>query len=125
MPAHVTALRKALLASRADADLDSQLHFPLVALTENTLTDRAGLGEALASARTLGVAWDREEACRGLACAATVVPGPREPTHAISVSVPTFRLSEELRRDLPDLPLELTEGLRVSLGALAVGIDPR
>lgn len=117
LPAHATALGKALLAARTDDELTGLLVPPLAALTANTLTDWARLRPALAAARESGIAWDHEEASVGLSCAATAVPGPGLPTHAISVSVPTFRLSDELRRDLLRLLPEIAAALRGQLVA--------
>lgn len=116
LPAHATALGKALLSARGEEELDTILRGPLPALTEKTLTGREELEAALRTARESGVAWDEEEAAQGLVCAATVVPAQGSPTHAISVSVPTFRLSEALKRRIPALLLESAEQLSEQLG---------
>ena len=121
LPAHATALGKALLAARADEDLQVLLEPPLAALTENTLTDWPRLQAALAATREMGIAWDNEEASLGLTCAATVVPSAGLPTHAISVSIPTFRLSEGARGDLLQMLTALAESLRGRLGVTSPG----
>jgi DNA-binding IclR family transcriptional regulator len=122
LPAHATALGKALLSARDGAELRRILHPPLAALTDRTLTEWGPLEASLAAARERGVAWDDEEVSAGLTCAAVTVPAAGLPTHAVSVSVPTFRLSEDLRRQIPDLLLEMAETLRARLGAAATGL---
>lgn len=124
LPAHATALGKALLAARDGVELRAILHPPLTALTERTLTEWGPLEAALDAARDLGVAWDHEEVSSGLTCAAVAVPAVGLPTHAVSVSVPTFRLSDELRAEIPDLLREMAESLRARLGAAPAGLDP-
>jgi DNA-binding IclR family transcriptional regulator len=96
LPAHATALGKALLA--ADPDARARLSGPLVPLTPRTLTDLAAVEADLALTRARGYAIDDGEAAEGLRCFAVVVPAGRgdgAPTDAISVSVPSFRLDDE------------------------------
>lgn len=95
LPAHATALGKALLAARDDEAVHGLLGPSLAALTPRTLVDPAALVADLAAARERGYAVDDEEAAEGLRCFAVVVPDGRDgsaATDAISVSVPTFRL---------------------------------
>jgi DNA-binding IclR family transcriptional regulator len=93
LPAHATALGKALLARRDD--VDDLLTWPLSALTENTITDRAALHAELALVRFQGWAADRQENTVGISCFAVALSGgPAE--DAISVSVPTARLTADL-----------------------------
>jgi DNA-binding IclR family transcriptional regulator len=56
-----------------------------------------------------------------LICAATAVRADGLPTQAISLSVPTFRLSAELKARMPLLLRETAEHLR---GELGIPIDP-
>jgi DNA-binding IclR family transcriptional regulator len=106
LPAHATALGKALLAARDDAEVHSLLRPPLTALTARTLTDPDVLSANLRDTRARGYAVDEGEAAEGLRCFAVVVPagGGRgagaAPTDAISVSVPAFRLDEDREQRL-------------------------
>jgi DNA-binding IclR family transcriptional regulator len=96
LPAHATALGKALLA--ADPAASNRLNGRLVALTPRTLTDPAAVEADLAVTRARGYAIDDGEAAEGLRCFAVVVPpgrGELAPTDAISVSVPSFRLDDD------------------------------
>lgn len=122
LPAHATALGKALLAARTDEELRAMFESPLAALTVNTLTDWPMLQAALAETREVGVAWDNEEASVGLTCVATVVPSAGLPTHAVSVSIPTFRLSEEVRQELVTMLTAAADSLRGLLSATSAGL---
>ena len=122
LPAHATALGKALLAARTDEELQGMLESPLAALTANTLTDWPRLQAALAAIRERGVAWDDEEASVGLTCVATVVPSAGLPTHAVSVSMPTFRLSGDVRQELVTMLTAAADSLRGRLGATSGGL---
>ncbi len=92
LPAHATALGKALLAQRGDGGVADLLDWPLDSLTPNTVTDRAALFDELASIRTLGWAADRQENTVGISCFAV----PLGLYDAISVSIPTARLDAGL-----------------------------
>jgi DNA-binding IclR family transcriptional regulator len=97
LPAHATALGKALLAARDDDTVVALLRQPLPPLTARTKTDLDALLDDLAQARSHGYAVDDGEAAEGLRCFAVVVPprrtgDPAPPTDAVSVSVPAFRL---------------------------------
>jgi DNA-binding IclR family transcriptional regulator len=102
LPAHATALGKALLAARDDDTVTGLLRLPLRALTSRTLTDPEALTANLRVTRARGYAVDEGEAADGLRCFAVVVPrhgssrseARQPPTDAISVSVPAFRLDE-------------------------------
>ena len=101
LPAHATALGKALLAAREDSDLRDVLDPPLRALTARTITTWESLRAELEATRERGYAVDDGETADGLRCFAVTVPqedwreGTCPPTDAISVSVPTFRLHEQ------------------------------
>jgi DNA-binding IclR family transcriptional regulator len=95
LPAHATALGKALLAQRGDATVDDLLVWPLPGLTPNTITDRGALLAELATIRTRGWAADRQENTVGIVCFAVPVAGGLS-NDAISVSIPTARLTADL-----------------------------
>lgn len=92
LPAHATALGKALLAERADETVDGLLTWPLRALTGHTITDPERLHDDLATVRERGYAVDREENTEGIVCFAMAVPLQTPAVDAISLSVPTSRL---------------------------------
>ncbi|WP_420958459.1 IclR family transcriptional regulator [Burkholderia gladioli] len=96
LPAHCSALGKALLASLDDETVQMIMPARLRALTEHSLTRRADLLAALAEVRERAYAIEREEACTGLACLAVFVgvssAGKRI---AVSTSVPVDRLTPQ------------------------------
>jgi DNA-binding IclR family transcriptional regulator len=106
LPAHATALGKALLAAWDDAALRDLLEPPLAALTGHTIVEWEPLRAELAATRARGYAIDNGEAAEGLRCFAVTVPTPPHleqaagPTDAISVSVPAYRLDEQREREL-------------------------
>ena len=91
LPAHATALGKALLADRADPEVDRLLPRPLSRLTPHTLTDAEVLREELARIRRRGYAVDREENSLGIRCVAVAVPLRTPAVDAVSVSIPVAR----------------------------------
>ncbi len=98
LPAHATALGKALLATRSEEEVDRLLPPELVALTPDTITDRTILLKDLDGVRRDGFAVDRSENSLDVRCYAVALTprhgGPS--TDAVSVSIPLFRLSDAL-----------------------------
>ncbi|WP_194409590.1 IclR family transcriptional regulator [Microbacterium cremeum] len=87
LPAHATALGKALLAYSPRGVVEQLVRSGLPSRTPATICDPAGLARELADVRRLGVAADNEECHAGRACVASPVLGPRgEPVAAISVA---------------------------------------
>lgn len=100
LPAHATSLGKALLAERGRDEVDALLPAELVALTPNTVVDRAALHEQLARFRAAGYAHEREENTPGLGCFAVALPYRRPVLDAMSCSVPLGRLDAEHERQV-------------------------
>lgn len=94
LPAHATALGKALLAELSDAELAGLLPDRLVPLTEHTLTDREALQAELGVVRERGYATEREEGTVGVACVAAPVSYRIPATDALSCSMPLDRVTE-------------------------------
>jgi IclR family transcriptional regulator, acetate operon repressor len=100
LPAHSTALGKALLAERTDEVLRELLPDRMEALTERTCVSRDVLLEELARTRRRGYAAEREENTVGLACFAVAIRSREPATDAISCSIPLARLSPARSRDI-------------------------
>ncbi|GAA3752834.1 IclR family transcriptional regulator [Micromonospora maritima] len=111
LPAHATALGKALLAGLPEPEVDRLLPRPLPRLTPATVTNRRDLGAALAAVRAAGYAVDREENAEGIVCFAMAVPLAEPAVDAVSVSVPVTRLR-------PDLEPAIVAALRETVGGL-------
>ncbi|GIF01692.1 IclR family transcriptional regulator [Paractinoplanes rishiriensis] len=111
LPAHATALGKALLAEHTDQEAGGMLQWPLAGLTANTITDRDAFHAALAEVRAAGYAVDREENAEGINCIAMAVPLTAPAVDAVSISVPVSRLR-------PELEASIVAALRETVGAL-------
>lgn len=95
LPAHATALGKALLAGHDDATVDRLFGGVLPALTRHTITTAQRLHAELDRVRARGYAVDREENTDGIVCFAMAVPLRSPATDAISLSVPAARLGAD------------------------------
>jgi DNA-binding IclR family transcriptional regulator len=94
VPAHATALGKALLAGLTDDEVDAMLPARLEALTPVTTVDREALFAELAAVRERGYAAERGQNTPGLGCFAVALDYRKPPTDAISCSVPYARLDD-------------------------------
>lgn len=94
LPAHATALGKALLAERAPDEVDGLLPDPLPALTSDTTTDRTDLHAELAEIRLRGWSLERGQSVVGIGCVAVTVPSRRPAIDALSCSVPLVRFTD-------------------------------
>ncbi|QOF75697.1 IclR family transcriptional regulator (plasmid) [Aminobacter sp. SR38] len=83
LPVHATSAGKVILAGMEPRELDVFLtHYPLRAITPDTVTDPARLREQVAAIRESGVAVTRGESSPGLAAIAVPVIGPDGATTA-------------------------------------------
>ncbi|MBA0126569.1 IclR family transcriptional regulator [Haloechinothrix sp. YIM 98757] len=86
MPAHATALGKAMLAGLDPKIVEANFRSRMATPTPNTVSDIDTLHRELARVRNRhGVAIDREEALAGVTCAAAPLPGHRSAPAAISL----------------------------------------
>jgi DNA-binding IclR family transcriptional regulator len=86
---HASAFGKCVLAFMDPAELQRILPAELPRLTVNTLTSRQTLITALTQVRKLGIAYDREEYCRGIICVGAPVFG-QEGRIAAGLGITTF-----------------------------------
>jgi IclR family transcriptional regulator, acetate operon repressor len=121
LPAHATALGKALLAELTPREVTALLPGPLTGLTRNTLTDTDALLLNLEQTRVRGHAVEHEENSPGIGCVALVVPYRIPATDAISCSIPVAaatgaeldRVAEVIRDHAQQLAARLrSEGIR-------------
>jgi DNA-binding IclR family transcriptional regulator len=117
LPAHTSAIGKALLASLDEHDARRRFEgVTLVTLTENTIGDVRTLLAELARIRRQGYSVDNEEFAVGLRCVAMPVRDAQGKTvAAMSVSMPTPRYSRSVaanaRRALAETVAEASERL--------------
>lgn len=100
--AYCTALGKVLLSSLPDDLLEQFLwDGELIALTENTITDRAALRATLGRVRSEGYAVDDQETLESLGClAAPIRNSSGRIVAAISISDNTERMGDQRRKQL-------------------------
>lgn len=110
MPVHSTSLGKALLADRADPVLPAELERQ----TERTITDHNALGKELRRVHERGYAVDNEENSPGICCFGVVLRLQRPARDAISVSIPTTRLTDAAEREIPVLLMRARERIEYS-----------
>ena len=116
LPAHSTALGKAMLAELPDETVRRLLPERLAAATDHTITSREELIEHLAEIRRQGYAIDAEEAGLGMRCFAIVLPFGHPSKDAISCSAPTARLDETRERAIIESLLETRDQLSRQFG---------
>ncbi|MFS8480013.1 MAG: IclR family transcriptional regulator [Micromonosporaceae bacterium] len=119
LPAHATALGKALLAERPDDVVDQLLTYPLAALTPHTVTDRDALLADLAAVRANGYAVDREESTAGVVCIAMALPLRTPALDAISLSVPVTRLDADGEQRIVGALRRAADEVQVARGLLS------
>ncbi|MEM7133798.1 MAG: IclR family transcriptional regulator [Chloroflexota bacterium] len=90
-PLYCTANGKAFLASLSSAILEGVLPDELIALTPQTITDRAQLQNELAQIRKDGVAFDLEEHTVGICAVGAAIKTPQGQQFAITIPVPSQR----------------------------------
>jgi IclR family KDG regulon transcriptional repressor len=117
LPAHTSAIGKALLASLDPAEAERRLDgAALVRLTDNTIGDVPRLLEELDRVRRQGYSLDNEEFAIGLRCVAMpVLDAQGKTVAAMSVSMPTPRYNRTVmanaRRALAETVVQATERL--------------
>lgn len=94
-PAYCTGVGKALLAYAGEDAVETAIGAGLRARTRFTITDPAQLRRELQRIRERGVAFDREEAVRGVGCVAAAIRGAGPGTAALSVCGQIRELSIE------------------------------
>lgn len=119
LPAHATALGKALLTELTHDEIRALYHgFPdaLPALTPNTITSPDALYAECEATRQRGYAAEVEEGTPGVRCVAAVVPYRIPGTDAISCSMPCDQVGDDEARQvgefLAETAAELGQRLR-------------
>ncbi len=111
LPAHATALGKALLAELTQEEIAQLLPPELPALTEHTITDPEELYAACALTRERGYASEVEEGTEGVRCVAAVIPYRIPATDAISCSMPTGQATDTDAAEVGALLAETADAL--------------
>lgn len=114
---HARANGKVLLAYAWPETRDAYLrNHPLVARTENTITDPEDLERELVRIRKRGLAYDEEEYAVGVSCVAAPLMQEGRIIAALGMSVPTPRFKKN-RRELAETLLDVVAGVAPERGA--------
>lgn len=101
MPAHITGLGKALLSGLGDGELRKMYEgYEFISYTSSSITDLNVLIRQLRDVRKKGYASENEESTPDICCVAVPLEENGEIRAAISVTVPKFRYSESMKRDI-------------------------
>ena len=120
-PAHCTGLGKALLAHQPEAVLRESYRSGLTEFTPRTITRIGPLLAEMEKVRQAGFAVDDEEHEPGVVCIAASVSDSRRVVAAISVSGPSERIREKIRRSrLPEQVLAAANDISIHLGRAAI-----
>lgn len=121
LPAHCTAIGKALLAELETEDLDGRLDgVVLESLTAQSVTDPDALRKALADIKADGLARDDRESNPEVRCvAAPVFDAAGRCAAAISISVPVQRMTDEHSQHLAQVVVRGATELSKRLGNLS------
>ncbi|GHF69089.1 DNA-binding IclR family transcriptional regulator [Amycolatopsis bartoniae] len=106
LPAHATALGKALLSELTQDEIAALFPGELPGLTPRTITSLDALFAECEATRRRGFAWEVEEGTPGVRCVAAVVPYRIPGTDAMSCSLPVGQVSDEEARQVGELLAE-------------------
>jgi IclR family acetate operon transcriptional repressor len=123
IPAHATALGKALLAYGGDEAL--RMIGPLDRYTEHTLCSIEALEASLAKVRQMGFALDDEECVLGCRClAAPISLNHRGPEAGISITAPKAMMDDSTVLELAKLLKERCANISTQLSSRLRGMVP-
>lgn len=125
--AHATATGKAILAWLPETEIARMIATKgLPSFTAKTITDLAMLLEELRLVRRHGYAMDREEFQQGVICVGSAIRDyAGAVVGAISVSIPSFRASEETIVQIRDEVLAAVRSLSADLGEPSAALEQR
>ena len=117
IPAYVSGLGKALLAYRSEDYIEEYIPETLKRYTVNTIGSRAELLDALKRVRAEGMAKDNGEFIEDLVCfAVPIFDYKGQVNYAVSVSVPSYRLTPEQEEVLKQGILSAARKISAELG---------
>ncbi len=119
LPPYASSLGKAITAFQTPERVQTLLKvYGVYSFTERTITEPLQIREELARVRKYGYASDHEETVHGGCCFAVPIRAGDEPVQAaMSISVPSARVTEDLGRLLPQLVIEAGKRIQAGLRA--------
>ncbi|MDI6618758.1 MAG: IclR family transcriptional regulator [Clostridiales bacterium] len=102
MPAHATAIGKALLSRYTDKEIfNLYKDYPMVKITSNTITDINELTKQIKEIRKNGYAYEKEESTEKIECVAAPIHDANGKIFtAVSIAVPVFRVDDKKIEEL-------------------------
>lgn len=123
LPAYCTALGKALLCDCSKDQLEELYPNGLKSYTPNTITDLETLYKQLIIVRETNIAFEREEASEHINCLAIPIRKDNKVVISISVSIPTFRVTDTKIELLKKLLLQSKNKIESFLSKLNIDIN--
>jgi IclR family acetate operon transcriptional repressor len=120
LPAHATALGKALLAELTPAEVAGLLPESLPAFTTHTIVSRERLEHELVQVREAGWAGEVEEGTVGVRCVAAVIPYRIPATDALSCSMPIDQADDPTAKQVAGVLVEAATSLGRKLRAAGI-----
>ncbi len=98
VPFHSSAVGKAFLAALSPDEASLLIEqLPMTAITPHSPTDKSQLAEVVVRTRLQGFSYESEENEQGIVCFGAAILNARgKPEASVSVSVPMFRLKEDV-----------------------------
>lgn len=118
LPAHATALGKAVLSQYDAVEVQRRLSWPLVQLTPDTVTDPDALVAQLAEARLRGWASDDGENSVDIRCVAVALGAAHGGGDAISCSAPRSRMDDVRMAEIARTVTDAAHALRTLIKRL-------
>jgi IclR family acetate operon transcriptional repressor len=120
LPAHATALGKALLAELTPAEVAGLLPETLPSFTTHTLVSREKLEKELIEIREAGWAAEIEEGTIGVRCVAAAIPYRIPATDALSCSMPIEQADDATAKQVASVLVETATTLGRKLRAAGI-----
>lgn len=118
LPINTTAVGKAILAGLPDDELMEVINrIQFVKFTDHTVCNKKKFYENIQKVRALGYAEDFEELEIGLTCVASPIFNHTGKSFAaISVSGPTSRMNNDVRKEISKVLMEVTQEISQKIG---------
>ena len=113
LPANCVALGKALLCEYTLDEIKALFKDGLPRMTKSSITDVNELYRQIVQIRETHIAREKEENYQYIQCLATPIYKNGKPVLALSVSVPTFRYTEEKGAQIEQLLMEAKDSLEL------------
>lgn len=116
LPIYSTALGKVLISKKSNEEIRDLLGPTLHPLTEYTIKDMDSFLEEMEKVKSRGYSYDIQETSLDARCVAVPIEKDNKVIAAISVSVPTFRSSDEKLNSIIEILLKYKNKIEESFG---------